>query len=368
MPAVDFDHGRRLASAAAAAEEAGLDALLVAPGPDLVYLAGYDAPPLERLTALVVRSGADPVLVVPRLEGPRAAASAAGALVALETWPDGADPYDAVRSLVQGGSRFGVSDRMWASHLIGLQAALPDSAFVPASHALSGLRARKEPGEIHLLSRAGRAADEAFSRICREGLAGRTEEGVARSLAGLLVDAGHQSAAFVIVATGPNGASPHHEPGPRGIRAGHAVVLDFGGRVGGYCSDITRTVSVGNPGGEVREVHEIVHLAQEAGFRAVAPGVPAEDVDRAAREVIEEAGYGDAFVHRTGHGIGLEEHEPPYIVEGNREPLEVGMCFSIEPGIYLAGRFGVRIEDIVAITEDGVVRLNHAPRDLTVVG
>jgi len=368
MPAVDFDHGRRLASAAAAAEEAGLDALLVAPGPDLVYLAGYDAPPLERLTALVVRSGADPVLVVPRLEGPRAAASAAGALVALETWPDGADPYDAVRSLVQGGSRFGVSDRMWASHLIGLQAALPDSAFVPASHALSGLRARKEPGEIHLLSRAGRAADEAFSRICREGLAGRTEEGVARSLAGLLVDAGHQSAAFVIVATGPNGASPHHEPGPRGIRAGHAVVLDFGGRVGGYCSDITRTVSVGNPGGEVREVHEIVHLAQEAGFRAVAPGVPAEDVDRAAREVIEEAGYGDAFVHRTGHGIGLEEHEPPYIVEGNREPLDVGMCFSIEPGIYLAGRFGVRIEDIVAITEDGVVRLNHAPRDLTVVG
>ena len=146
------------------------------------------------------------------------------------------------------------------------------------------------------------------------------------------------------------------------------MVLDFGGRVGGYCSDITRTVSVGNPGGEVREVHEIVHLAQEAGFRAVAPGVPAEDVDRAAREVIEEAGYGDAFVHRTGHGIGLEEHEPPYIVEGNREPLDVGMCFSIEPGIYLAGRFGVRIEDIVAITEDGVVRLNHASRDLTVVG
>ncbi len=368
MPGVDFDHRRRLERAAASAEEAGLDALLVAPGPDLVYLAGYDPPPFERLTALVVRPGRDPVLIVPLLEGPRAAASAAGALMAMEAWPDGADPYQAVATVVGGGSRFGVSDRLWASHLIGLQGALPDSEFVPASRAIPGLRARKDPGEIHLLSRAGRAADEAFSRISREGLAGRTEEDVARSLAGHLVDAGHQSAAFVIVATGPNGASPHHEPGPRGIRAGHAVVLDFGGRVGGYCSDITRTVSVGNPGGEVREVHEVVRSAQEAAFRAVAPGVPAEDVDRAARAVIEEAGFGEAFIHRTGHGIGLEEHEPPYIVEGNREPLDVGMCFSIELGIYLAGRFGVRIEDIVAITEDGVVRLNHAPRDLAVVG
>ncbi len=363
---MSHDHAGRLVRAARETDAAGLAALLVAPGPDLLYLAGYDPPPLERLTALVVRPGADPVLLVPELERPRAQASPAGSLVALDRWRDGEDAYAAVARLVPTG-RLGVSDRLWASHLLGLQTALGGSEFVPGSRVLSRLRARKDPGEIQLLSRAARAADEAFSRVCRESFAGRTESEIARLLGDHLVRAGHDSVAFTIVATGPDGASPHHEPGGRTIRTGHAVVMDFGGRVGGYCSDVTRTVSVGYPGGEVRDVHDIVTLAQEAAFRAVAPGVPAEEVDRAARQVIEEAGYGEAFFHRTGHGIGLEEHEDPYLVQGNAELLEPGMCFSIEPGIYLPGQFGVRVEDIVAVTDGGAVRLNHAPRELAVV-
>ncbi|HEV8421417.1 MAG TPA: M24 family metallopeptidase, partial [Actinomycetota bacterium] len=208
---------------------------------------------------------------------------------------------------------------------------------------------------------------ETFDRIIREGLEARPEEEVSRRLSELLVETGCESAAFAIVGSGANGASPHHEAGDRTIKTGDAVVLDFGGRAGGYCSDMTRTVSVGEPNSETKEIHEIVFQAQDAAFQAVRPGVPAQEIDRAARRVIDEAGYGDRFIHRTGHGIGLEEHEPPYIVEGNTERLEPGMCFSIEPGIYLEGRFGVRIEDIVAVTQDGTMRLNHAPRDLTVV-
>jgi D-alanyl-D-alanine dipeptidase len=230
------------------------------------------------------------------------------------------------------------------------------------------LRARKDAGEVQLLRKAARGADESFRRIVAEGLKGRSESHVARSLGEHLEDCSHESVAFTIVGSGPNGASPHHLSGDRRVRAGDAVVLDFGGRVGGYCSDITRTVSVGEPRAEVAEVHEVVHLAQDAAFRVAAPGVPAEEVDRAARRVIEDAGYGDAFIHRTGHGIGLEEHEDPYLVEGNARPLEAGNCFSIEPGIYIEGRFGVRIEDIVTLTEDRAVRLNHAPRQLAVVG
>ena len=191
---------------------------------------------------------------------------------------------------------------------------------------------------------------------------------MSRALGAHLVETGHQLATFGIVGSGPNGASPHHEAGDRTIRQGDTVVLDFGGRLAGYCSDISRTVSVGEPSGEVKEVHAIVQEAQEAAFNAIRPGVAAQDVDRAARRVIEDAGYGENFIHRTGHGIGLEEHEHPYIVQGNERLLEPGMSFSIEPGIYLEGRFGVRIEDIATVTEDGGMRLNHAPRELAVVG
>ncbi|HEX2090213.1 MAG TPA: Xaa-Pro peptidase family protein [Actinomycetota bacterium] len=361
------DYEGRLSRARERTGAGGLDGLILSPSPDLLYLAGYDAPLLERLTVLVLRAVADPVLIVPELERPRAASSRAGQLVEIRSWRDTEDPYELVRRLIGSGHAYGVSDRMWAAHLLLLQESLADAKFVPSSAVLSPLRERKDEGEIELLGRAGQSADETFARICAAGLEGRSERDVARSLADMLVETGHDTAAFTIVGSGPNAASPHHEPGDRRIHVGDTVVLDFGGRVGGYCSDITRTVVVGERPAEVEEIHGIVREAQEAAFRTAGPGVPAQEVDRAARSVIEKAGYGDAFIHRTGHGIGLEEHERPYIVSGNDESLEPGMCFSIEPGIYLEGRFGVRIEDIVAITGEGPVRLNEAARDMALV-
>ena len=365
--AMGHDYQGRLARAADETRAAGVDALIISPSADLEYLVGYDPPVLERLTALVVRPGAEPVLVVPTLERPRAGASAAGGLVEFESWSDEQDPFDVVREILNEGGTYGVTDTMWAMHVLSLRDALPGSTFVLASPVLSKLRIRKDSGEIDLLAKAGISADESFARIVQESLEGRTEQDVSRALARYLVETGHDVADFGIVGSGPNGASPHHEAGPRVIQSGETVVLDFGGRAAGYFSDLTRTVSVGEPSGEAKEVHEIVREAQEAAFRAVGPGVPAQDVDRAARTVITDAGYRDAFIHRTGHGIGLEVHEPPYVVAGNRLTLEPGMCFSVEPGIYLEGRFGVRIEDIVACTTTGADVLNEASRDLLVV-
>ena len=365
---MSHDFAGRLDRAAHAARSAKVSALVVTPSPDLFYLTGYDAPVLERLTALVVRAKGDPVLVVPRLEQPRAKASSAGKLVEVVSWMDGEDPYRLVRKLVKAKGRLGVTDRMWAAQLLALQGALPHASFRSAAKALAPLRAVKDAGEVGFLRQAARGADRTFGEVIKDPMVGRTEAEVGSALAEGLLRHVHQTVGFTIVGSGPNGASPHHDTGRRRIRAGDPVVLDFGGRVGGYCSDVTRTVSVGEPTSRMREVHEIVQEAQEAAFRAAGPGVPAQEVDRAARIVIEAAGYGEAFIHRTGHGIGLEEHEDPYIVEGNDRPLVPGNCFSIEPGIYLSGRFGVRIEDVVTVTEDGCDRLNRAPRQLLVVG
>jgi Xaa-Pro aminopeptidase len=361
-------HVRRLVRAAEVSAREGLSALLIAPSADLIYLTGYDPPPLERLTCLVVRPGRDPVLVVPTLERPLAQGSGAERLVEVADWGETDDPYDLVTRVVGKGAKIGCSDRMWAAHLLRLQDSLGATEYVPASAVLGPLRSVKDDQELGLLRRAARAADETFRRIVHTRLEGRSERDVADQLAELLVQMGHDRVAFTIVGGGANAASPHHEPGGRTIQGGDAVVMDFGGRVGGYCSDITRTVAVRQPPREFDHVYEVVQEAQDRAFRAVKPGVPAETIDRAARQVIEEAGYGDLFVHRTGHGIGLEEHEQPYLVAGNREPLRPGMCFSIEPGVYLTGRFGIRIEDIVTVTEDGAQRLNHADRDLQVVG
>jgi Xaa-Pro aminopeptidase len=360
-------HLDRIRRAAKEAEADELDALLVTPSADLVYLAGYDPPPLERLTCLVVRPGADPVLLVPELERPRALASPVGEHVEIATWQDGEDPYGALAPLLPETGRFAATDRMWAIHLLGVQRERPEAAFVPASTVLAKLRSIKDPDELELLSRAARGADETFRHLASTRLEGLREEEVAVLLGSLLTEAGHDEVSFAIVGSGPNGASPHHEPGGRTIRAGDPVVLDFGGKVGRYCSDISRTVCVGEPPKGFQDVYDVVREAQDTAFRAVATGVPARDVDRAARRVIESAGYGERFIHRTGHGIGLEEHEQPWIASDNDRPLEPGMCFSIEPGIYLEGRFGVRIEDIVAVTEDGAQRLNRASRDLEIV-
>jgi Xaa-Pro aminopeptidase len=367
MTAMPHNHRARLRRAGQAVADAGLDALVITPSSDLVYLTGYDPPPLERLTCLVVRPGKNPVLLVPALEAPLAARAQTSKLAEVTSWEETDDPYALVAGVLGKAGRVACSERMWAKHVLKLQDAAGDTEWISASQLLGDLRSVKDSHEVDLLKRAARYADEAFLRILRTRIETRTERDVAQQLEELLVEHGHEQVTFTIVGSGPNGASPHHEPGSREIHRGDAVVMDFGGRSGRYCSDISRTVVVGEPPPEFTHVYEVVREAQEEAFRAVGPGVPAEDVDRAAREVIERSGYGNLFVHRTGHGIGLDEHEPPWIVEGNRRPLETGMCFSIEPGIYLPNRFGIRIEDIVTVTDQGATRLNHAPRDLQVV-
>ncbi|GAA2307731.1 aminopeptidase P family protein [Streptomyces hawaiiensis] len=362
------DYRARMERAARTAAEAGLAGLLIAPGPDLVWLTGYTPPAVtERLTLLVLAAGQDPVLVVPALEAPDAHRAAGAAALTLRDWTDGKDPYAATAALLDTSGRFGVSDNAWALHLLALQRALPGSSYASLTEALPMLRAVKDAAELELMTAAGAAADATFEEIRNVPFAGRREAEVAADLDRLLRRHGHEQVDFTIVASGPNGADPHHEAGERVIARGDMVVLDFGGLRDGYGSDTSRTVHVGEPTDEERRVHAVVREAQEAGFRAVRPGAACQDVDRAARRVVADAGYGEYFIHRTGHGIGVTTHEPPYMIEGEERPLVPGMCFSVEPGIYLPGRFGVRIEDIVTVTEDGGRRLNTTTRELVIV-
>ncbi|MFE2261132.1 M24 family metallopeptidase [Streptomyces griseosporeus] len=362
------DYRARMERAVTAAADAGLAGLLVAPGPDLVWLTGYAPTAVtERLTLLVLTPDRDPVLVVPALEAPDAAKAAGASALTLRDWTDGKDPYAATAALLDARGRYGISDTTWALHLLALQRALPDSGYASLTDALPMLRAVKDAAELDLLAAAGAAADRAFEEIRTMRFAGRRETEVGADLADLLRRFGHSQVDFTIVGSGPNGANPHHEVGDRVIEHGDMVVLDFGGLKDGYGSDTTRTVHVGEPTEEERRVHDIVRAAQEAGFAAVRPGAACQDVDRAARAVITDAGYGEYFIHRTGHGIGVTTHEPPYMIEGEEQPLVPGMCFSVEPGIYLPGRFGVRIEDIVTVTEDGGRRLNNTTREMVIV-
>ncbi|MFI5975257.1 aminopeptidase P family protein [Streptomyces sp. NPDC051452] len=367
-PFTAADYGARMERAARSAAEAGLAGLLVAPGPDMVWLTGYTPTAVtERLTLLVLVPGSDPVLVVPALEAPDGERATGDGGPALRDWTDGKDPYAVTAALLDGRGRFGVSDNTWAMHLLGLQRALPDTSYAALTDALPMLRAVKDATEVELLAAAGAAADATFEEIREVPFAGRRESDVGHDLADLLRRFGHSQVDFTIVGSGPNGANPHHEVGDRVIRPGDMVVLDFGGLKDGYGSDTTRTVHVGEPTEEERRVHDVVRAAQEAGFRAVRPGAACQEVDRAARAVITDAGYGAYFIHRTGHGIGVTTHEPPYMIEGEEQPLVPGMCFSVEPGVYLPGRFGVRIEDIVTVTADGGRRLNNTTREMVIV-
>ncbi|MEU8691648.1 aminopeptidase P family protein [Streptomyces sp. NPDC048665] len=368
-PFTAADHRARMERAARCAADAGLAGLLVAPGPDMVWLTGYTPTAVtERLTVLVLTPGHDPVLVVPTLEAPDAEHAVGASALTLRDWTDGKDPYAVTAALLDGKGRFGISDNTWAMHLLGLQRTLPDTSYASLTDALPMLRAVKDAAELELLAAAGAAADATFEEIRKVPFAGRRESDVGHDLAALLRRFGHSQVDFTIVGSGPNGANPHHEVGDRVIQDGDMVVLDFGGLKDGYGSDTTRTVHVGEPTEEERRVHDIVRAAQEAGFAAVRPGVACQEVDRAARAVITDAGYGAYFIHRTGHGIGVTTHEPPYMIEGEEQPLVPGMCFSVEPGIYLPGRFGVRIEDIVTVTEEGGRRFNNTTRELVVVG
>ena len=366
-------YAERLERAARVAGEQGFDALLIGVGSDLRYLTGYEAMPLERLTLLVVVPGGQPRLIVPRLE--RGAAEAGlRTPVPIETWDETDDPHAQAVAGLGAVQHVGVSDTMLAMHLLRLQAALgPTVRCSLASVVLRELRMIKDEDEVALLRLAAQAADRVVARIAAGRLVGRTEADVAREVRDQLIAEGHEAAHFAIVGSGPNSASPHHEASDRVIQAGEPIVLDIGGTLEGYGSDITRTLWVTGgdpsrgPDERFRHLFNVLQHAQAAATRAVRPGVACAAIDAAARGPIEDEGYGEAFFHRTGHGIGLEGHEDPYLVAGNDLPLAPGMAFSVEPGIYLAGEYGARIEDIVVCGPDGPIVLNEAPRELSVV-
>lgn len=357
--------------AATELRDAGIAAVLVGPGADLRYLTGYHALPLTRLTLLVARAEGRHTLVVPTLERPRAETVILPEGVDLVDVGETDDPFAAVAEALDGvrpeGLDLAVGDRLWSTFLLGLQEALPGARWTRASAVMRRLRMHKSPDEVDALRRAGQAIDRVHTRVPALLAPGRTEVEVGRDIAAAITEEGHQEVNFVIVASGPNGASPHHETGDRVLSDGDVVVVDIGGTLDGYCSDCTRNYVLGTGPKGFAEAHAALERAQSAACAAARPGVTAEAVDAAARDVLAGAGYGDAFVHRTGHGIGLEEHEEPYIVQGNDLELRPGMAFSIEPGVYLPGRFGLRIEDIVVVTEDGAERLNTLDRGAVVV-
>ncbi|WP_425956836.1 aminopeptidase P family protein [Xylanimonas sp. McL0601] len=359
---------QRMERAVAQAAAEGLGGLLITPGPDLVYFTGYQPTAItERLTLLVLAEGRDPHLLVPILERPDAEAADGSAAVTLLDWKDGDDPYPVAAGLLAPDGRYCISDSAWSMHLLGLQQALPQTRYTSMTSSLPMLRAVKSDDEVALLAAAGAAADAAYERILGVRFAGRTETEIGNDLADLLREYGHSQVDFTVVGSGPNGANPHHEMGDRVLQDGDMVVLDFGGLKDGYGSDTTRTVHIGPPTAVEQEVFDVVRAAQQAAFEAVRPGVACEDIDATARQLITEAGYGEQFIHRVGHGIGMTTHEPPYLVRGEKRPLVPGMCFSIEPGIYLSGRFGVRIEDIVTVTETGGRRLNNTDHGMQIV-
>jgi len=361
--------GGRLTRVREGMTERGVDALVLGPGPDLLYVAGYAAHTSERLTALVAGLVGTPQLVLPQLEveGARLHASA----LDLVAWSEHEDPATLVadrlrelRSDSDGPLTIAVGDHLWSVFLLRLQSAMPQVEWLPASEVVAPARLVKSGEEIALLRRAASAADRVWEQVSREPLEGLTERVVAARVADHLLAEGAEDVAFNIVASGPHSAAPHHSPGDRVLQNGDMLVLDYGGTLQGYHSDITRTLSIGPASEEQRRVYAAVQEAQERAVQAVRPGVAVGEVDRAARSYLEEAGLAQYFVHRTGHGLGLETHEPPYIIEGGEDVLQEGMVFSVEPGVYIPGEFGVRIEDIVVVGPTGGERLNNAGRIL----
>jgi Xaa-Pro aminopeptidase len=354
----------RMARVRAAMDKEGIDAVLLSVGNDLPYLTGYEAMPLERLTMLVVPRDGEATLVIPRLEAPRV--TERPDLFSLEPWPETTDPIGIVAGLVKGARTIAVGDQMWARFLVELLDQTDNVSFTRAVDVLGPLRMVKDAAEIDALAAAGAAADRVAVQLQAGDieLVGRTEAQVSADISGRLIDEGHDVVNFAIVAAGANAASPHHHAGDRVIGDGEIVLCDFGGTMKGYCSDITRCVFTGEPPADIAEAYAVLHEAQHAAVVAATVGTTCEAVDAAARSIIADAGFGEYFVHRTGHGIGLDAHEDPYIVEGNTAPLEAGHAFSVEPGIYIGGAWGMRLEDIVVASADGPRPLNRCEHAL----
>jgi Xaa-Pro aminopeptidase len=357
----------RLGRVRAAMFEHEIDVLLLSVGRDLPYLTGYEAMPLERLTMLVLPRDGEAVLVLPRLEAPRVVQ--VPDVFTMRTWDETEDPVGIVATLASRANVAAIGDQTWARFLVELMPGMPDTVFRRAVDVLGPLRARKDTAEVEALRAAGAAADRVAMRLQAGDieLVGRTEAQVSAHISSLLLDEGHDVVNFAIVAAGENAASPHHHPGPRVIERGDMVLCDFGGTMNGYCSDITRCVHLGPVPADIADAYAVLHEAQRAAAAAVVAGTPCEDVDAVARRIITAAGFGEYFVHRTGHGIGMEAHEEPYVVAGNASPLVVGNAVSVEPGIYVPGKWGMRLEDIVVVGSDGPDAMNRVPHGLVVL-
>lgn len=357
----------RISKAQSLMVDKGFDLLAVCPSSNMFYLSDFTDEPGERLLMLLVPKVGDAIFLVPKLYADQVRESSS--VNDIRAWNDSDDPRSLLKSTLNElgieDGRVAIDDTMWASFVLMLQESTPGSEFHSASKVMVPLRRIKSSEEIRNMEKAGAIADRAFEKVSELSLEGRTELEVARALEEAMIKGGADKIGFeTLVASGPNAALPHHRASKRKIKNGDTVIFDYGCKVNGYCSDTSRTIICGRPSSKQKEVYKVVKEAQEKAFQAVRPGIEAQKIDRTAREHITQAGYGDLFLHRTGHGIGLDVHEAPYIMEGNSLKLEPGMVFSIEPGIYLQGEFGVRIEDIVVITEDGGKRLNNSTHHL----
>jgi len=361
-------YAARMARARQVMESQGVDHLFVTPSSDLTYLLGYPAHASERLTLLCVPKEGEPFVVAPGLEAMRLRSRSD--LLDVHAWDETQSPTELTAQLLEGGkgASIAIADQTWSIFLLRLQAALPDARFVAGNDVLRELRMLKDDHELAIMREASSRTDDAWAEfVATCTVEGRTERDIANDITRLLGEHGMERGGFCIVASGPASASPHHMTSDRVVQRGDSIVCDFGAPLQHYQSDITRTVHVGEPSDEYRRVYDVVLRANRAALAAVRPGVACQEIDRAARAVIEGAGYGEYFIHRLGHGLGLDVHEDPYMVEGNTLPLQPGMVFSDEPGIYIPGRFGIRVEDILVCTPNGAESLNNVSRELTVM-
>ena len=363
-------YAQRLHAAQKAAADKGIDLLLIGTGPDFAYLTGSWVSSHERLTVLVVPQQGNAWIVAPNTDITDIKAAPVGELdVELRGWNDGENPYElALRGAGDGLGKVALGQSLTADHVLRFQDLLPHASYELATYALAELFTRKDEAEIAELRKAGHAIDAVHAQVPQLLQAGRTEAEVAHELEKLILQE-HSVIDFVIVGSGPNGANPHHSFSDRVLAEGEPVVVDIGGTLpSGYHSDCTRTYVVGGDISKAprdfQDAYAVLADAQGAARAAAHPGSTAADIDAITRQAISAAGWGDYFVHRTGHGIGLSTHEEPFIMEGNDLGLEEGMAFSIEPGIYLEGKWGMRLEDIVVLTNDGYESLNQAPRDV----
>jgi Xaa-Pro aminopeptidase len=345
----------------------GVDAMILSLGHDMPYLMGYLAMPLERLTMLVIPQQGEASLIIPRLEAPRV--HEMSEVFTMVPWNETEDPVAIAHRLLGSAHTIAVGDQMWSRFLVDLLVHRPSSKYLRSVTVMEALRSRKDAAEIAALVAAGAAADRVAAQLHAGEipLVGRTEAEVSADISARLIAEGHQKVNFAIVAAGENAASPHHHAGDRVIRHGEIVLCDFGGTMNGYCSDITRCVHLGEPPADIADAYAVLLEAQAIGVAAGVVGEMCEHVDIATRAVIDAAGYGEYFVHRTGHGIGMEEHEDPYMVNGNRTLIAPGHAYSVEPGIYVPGKWGMRLEDIVVATDNGPQAVNHANHQLVIL-